>query len=68
MTMMPYIVIGEVGARKQCCKDVNNLDYIEGDGVDWEEWKCNKCGLNYIVPIEIQRYWDDMELVEKRKR
>lgn len=67
MTMMPSIVMDKY-EKNSCCKDEKNMDYIDGDGVTWEEWKCSKCGLYYVVPIEIQRCWDEMELVERRGR
>lgn len=66
MTMMPSIVIDKYEVNS-CC-DEDNMDYIDGDGVTWEEWKCSKCGLYYVVPIEIKRHWDCMELVERRGR
>ena len=43
-----------------------NLEFDYGDGVEWEVWVCKKCDYKYVVPIQIQRYWEDMEQVVKK--
>ena len=37
--------------------------YWYGDGVESEYHKCRKCKKLWHVPIQIQRFWDDAELV-----
>ena len=61
MTLQPDIDLTE-GLQNKCCKE--NLEfYSGGDGVEWEMWECDKCKLKYVVPIEIQRYFDDASLI-----
>ena len=67
MTMQPDTDPNKDGMQKECCKD--NLEFIfEGDGVEWEEWECSKCKLKYVVPIEIQRYWDGASVIIKEEK
>ena len=62
MTMRPDTDPIKEGMQNKCC--VNNLHFFYyGDGVEWEMWECGKCKLKYVVPIEIQRYWDDASVV-----
>ena len=44
-----------------CCLAHSHYDY--GDGVENEYWRCRKCDKLWYVPIQIQRFWDDAELV-----
>ena len=65
---MLYPDIAKEGAANSCCTK-NNLDFYDnGDGVQWEMWKCKVCHLYYIVPIEIVRNFNDIELIERRKK
>ena len=50
------------GFQNKCCRD--NLDFFyDGDGVEWEMYQCSECKLKYVVPIEIQRFYEDATLV-----
>ena len=50
----------------KCCTE-ENLDYFDGgDGVEWETWECQKCFALYVVPIEIQRYFEHIEPIKAR--
>lgn len=60
---MPRNTINE-GLKNKCCKDVGNLEHIQGDGWSWEEYLCNECGLEYQIPLELQRFFEDAELIE----
>ena len=56
------------GPVNSCCT-CENLEFLEGgDGVEWERWKCKICHLEYVVPIEIVRDFNDIELIERRKK
>ena len=62
MSIMPDIDPKKTGMQSKCC--VDNLDfYYYGDGVEGEMRECKKCKLKYVVPIEIQRYWDDASVI-----
>ena len=50
----------------KCCEE-ENLEFDCGDGIEWEVWICEKCKLKYLVPIQIQRYWEDMEQVVEKE-
>ena len=61
MTMRPDVDYTK-GFQKKCCKD--NIEFFyHGDGVEWELYECSECKLKYVVPIEIQRFYDDASLV-----
>ena len=56
------------GYKNSCCKknkDDNRLEWINGDGIEWEEYICNDCNLSYIIPLERILSWDEAELVER---
>ena len=56
------------GPANPCCTP-KNLEFDEsGDGVEWEQWKCTKCFCKYVVPIEIIRDFDEMSLIDRRKK
>ena len=61
MTLMPDTNSKE-GLQNECC-DKELEFYFEGDGVEWEMWECSKCKLKYVVPIEIQRYFDGATVI-----
>jgi hypothetical protein len=44
---------------------MENSDYLYGDAIEWEVWKCRVCNLAYEIPIHIERHWDDYEVVAK---
>ena len=61
MTMQPKTDPTK-GFQNKCCRD--NLDFFYyGNGVEWEMYECSKCKLKYVVPIEIQRFYDDATLI-----
>ena len=65
---MLYPNIGLDGPANTCCTS-KNLEFDEGgDGVEWEQWKCTKCFCKYVVPIEIIRDFDEMSLIDRRKK
>lgn len=54
--------------KNECCiRNVKNnaLEWINGDGIEWEEYICNDCNLSYIVPLERILSWTEAELVER---
>ena len=54
--------------KNKCCKknsDNNRLEWINGDGIEWEEYICNDCNLSYIIPQERILSWKEAELVER---
>lgn len=59
-----YPEIDETKKPNDCCKDESNLELLDClDGVENEMWKCNKCDMQFNVPIQIHRYFEDMEVV-----
>ena len=57
MTMMPDTIDKEV-------KNINEKEmefYNGGDGVEWEVWINKKTNKKYVVPIQIQRFFEDAE-------
>ena len=57
MTMMPDTIDKEV-------KNINEKEmefYNGGDGVEWEVWINKKTNKEYVVPIQIQRFFEDSE-------
>ena len=48
-------------------KEVKNINEEEmeffdgGDGVEWEVWINKKTNKKYVVPIQIQRFFEDAE-------
>ena len=44
--------------------DVDNLEFVEGDGVEYEVYKNPKTGKLYKVQIEIVRHFEEAEEVE----
>ena len=62
MTMQPTTT--GTGFKNECCSKHENMDWINGDGIAWEEFVCLKCNLSYTVPIERIFYFDNAELVE----
>jgi len=42
--------------RKYHPVDLNECEYLDGDGVEYEIHRHKKTGLVYRVPIRIQRY------------
>lgn len=63
MTMMPNTSSKLEGLQKECCDKY--LEYHhDGDGVEWEIWKCPKCKLQYVIPIEISRDYDHATIVD----
>ena len=46
---------------KKCCKDGRNLNYSHGDGVEWEVYRCEVCGKEFVVALELVRDFKGME-------
>ena len=62
MTLRPDTDSNKEGMQNKCCND--NIEfYYQGDGVEWEMWECSKCKLKYVIPIEIQRYFAQAEVI-----
>ena len=62
MSIMPDTDPKKTGMQNKCC--IDNLDfYYYGDGVEWEMWECKKCKLKYVVPIDIQRFYEDASVI-----
>ena len=62
MTMIPDTIDKEV-------KNINEQEmefYDGGDGVEWEVWIDKKTNKKYVVPIQIQRYFEDAEELENQ--
>ena len=61
MTMMPKI------KRSNNKIDYNNAEFYDtGDGVEYEIWICKKTNIKFVVPIEIQRYFEDAREIENQ--
>ena len=57
MTMIPETINKEV-------KNINEeeMEFFDGgDGVEWEVWINKKTNKKYVVPIQIQRFFEDAE-------
>lgn len=52
----------------KCCTETNLEFYDGGDGVEWETWECQKCYELYVLPIEIQRYFNDIKSIKHNNR
>ncbi len=62
MTMMPDTINKEV-------KNINEEGmefYDSGDGVEWEVWIDKKTNKKYVIPIQIQRYFEDAREIENQ--
>tara|TARA_R100000458_G_C8172013_1_gene172146 strand:- start:37 stop:285 length:249 start_codon:yes stop_codon:yes gene_type:complete len=47
--------------KDECC--LEDLEYVETPiANELELWHCNKCNSYYDLPIEINRYWDNIKL------
>ena len=62
MTMQPTTL--DLGFKNDCCKNEYNLQWVNGDLIEWEEVICKKCKLGYVVPIYITREYENAEIVE----
>jgi len=63
MTMIPDTIDKEV-------KNINEKEmefYDGGDGVEWEVWIHKKTNKKYVVPIQIQRFFEDAEELENQE-
>mgnify|MGYP001502849540 CR=1 FL=1 len=49
------------GTDLQCRCKADNWELEDGDGVEWELWVCQQCKEELRVPIEITRYFKDVE-------
>ena len=57
--MESYPIVQRISDKNGCC-NVSNLKYhYDGDGVEWEMWKCDACNAQYTVPIEIVRDFEN---------
>lgn len=36
-----------------------DMEYVDGNGIDWETWSCTQCNRAFEVPIEIVRNFDE---------
>tara|TARA_Y100001973_G_C5201732_1_gene338282 strand:+ start:3096 stop:3311 length:216 start_codon:yes stop_codon:yes gene_type:complete len=61
MVMMPDTNPKE-GLQNKCCND-NLRFFYHGDGVEWEMYECSVCKNKYVIPIQIQRFYEDAELI-----
>ena len=48
--------------KSPCCKA--DFEWIDGDGVEYEQLACESCEKEYILDIEVKRYWDDLREVD----
>ena len=39
--------------------------YDGGDGIDYEIWIDTKTEILYRVPIELKRYWDEIQVLDE---
>ena len=65
MTIKPSTIVE--GFKNQCCEDNSNnneLEWIDGDGLEWEEYICKTCKLCYTVPLTRVVHFEDAELVQ----
>lgn len=44
-----------------------DLTYDDGDGVEYEIWLDEETGKRYNVPIQINRYFEEMEEVKENE-
>jgi len=62
MTMMPNTIDQEVNINEQ------EMEFYDGgDGVEWEVWINKKTNKKYVVPIQIQRFFEDAEELENQE-
>ena len=44
------------------CECEEEMEFFDGgDGVEWEVWINKKTNKKYVVPIQIQRFFEDAE-------
>ena len=53
MTLYPQTQ--KISNKNDCCSIDNLKWWYDGDGVEWEVWKCDACNSEYTIPIEIVR-------------
>tara|TARA_Y100001937_G_C6976330_1_gene265669 strand:- start:441 stop:623 length:183 start_codon:yes stop_codon:yes gene_type:complete len=47
--------------------EYGDLTYHDGDGVEYEIWLDEDTGKKYNVPIQINRYFEEMEEVKENE-
>ena len=52
---------------KNCCKQGRNLKWMYGDSIEWEVYKCKLCKTLVSVPCQIQRFFEDAEVLESQE-
>ena len=55
----------EVYDSETCPKCKGKLEWDSGATMEWERWYCEKCGSLFEVDVELVRFWDTLEEVEK---
>ena len=61
---MMYPDIKDGGSVNSCCSTSDNLEYMYGDGVEWEVYSCKECKKQFVVEIEIVRNYQEMLEIE----
>jgi hypothetical protein len=52
--------------KDKCCSEITKdeyeaeLEWVDGDPLTSETWKCKVCDKEWEVPCHIQREWDDI--------
>tara|TARA_Y100000401_G_C8243375_1_gene184229 strand:- start:81 stop:233 length:153 start_codon:yes stop_codon:yes gene_type:complete len=41
-----------------CCKA--DFVWVDGDGVEYEVFSCEKCDKEFHIDIEVKRYWESI--------
>ena len=44
-----------------CPKCGIELEWYSGSSMEWENWLCIKCNIEYEVDVELIRYWDTLK-------
>ena len=47
--------------KNPCDIDSDYLEWVDSDGVEWEEYQCKICKKMFNINIEIVRDWDSIE-------
>ena len=42
-----------------------DMEYVDGNGIDWETWSCAQCNQAFEVPIEIVRNFDEAVKIDE---
>ena len=47
-----------------CPKCGEELNWYSGSSMEWENWLCNKCNIEYEVDVELVRFWDTLKEID----